>query len=98
MNDVTIVATAVIHSVYAVLQGSVDRLRPVPVHIFPSMRSEGEWRKVVKEMAGSDAALAAFWAELAPAVDQFDRTHQLPRVQIDANGTYRVETDLPASM
>ena len=30
MNDVTIVATAVLHSVYAVLQGSVDRLRPMP--------------------------------------------------------------------
>jgi hypothetical protein len=29
MNDVTIVATAVLHSVYAVLQGSVDHLRPV---------------------------------------------------------------------
>ena len=28
MNDVTIVATVVLHSVYAVLQGSVDRLRP----------------------------------------------------------------------
>ena len=30
MNDVTIVASAVLHSVYAVLHGSVDRLRSAP--------------------------------------------------------------------
>ena len=30
MNDVSIVATAVLHSVYAVLHGSVDRVRPMP--------------------------------------------------------------------
>ena len=31
MNDVTIVATAVVHTVYAVLHGSIDRLRGNPV-------------------------------------------------------------------
>lgn len=31
MNDVSIVATAVVHAVYAVLHGSVGRFRPVPV-------------------------------------------------------------------
>lgn len=30
MNDVTIAATAVVHAVYAVLHGSVDRFRTVP--------------------------------------------------------------------
>ncbi|HEX6656933.1 MAG TPA: hypothetical protein VF065_02555 [Ilumatobacter sp.] len=30
MNDVSIVATAVLHSVFAVLYGSVDRVRPMP--------------------------------------------------------------------
>ncbi|HWM21395.1 MAG TPA: hypothetical protein VNO51_17000 [Ilumatobacteraceae bacterium] len=30
MNDVSIVATAVFHSVYAVLHGSFDRVRPMP--------------------------------------------------------------------
>ena len=35
MNDVTIVATAVLHAVYAVLHGSVERFRPVP---------SGPWR------------------------------------------------------
>ena len=30
MNDVTIVATGVVHAVYAVLHGSIDRFRPVP--------------------------------------------------------------------
>ena len=28
MNDVTIVATGVVHAVYAVLHGSIERLRP----------------------------------------------------------------------
>jgi hypothetical protein len=30
MNDVNVVATAVLHAVYAVLHGSVDRFRPLP--------------------------------------------------------------------
>jgi len=30
MNDVNAVATAVLHTVYAVLHGSVDRFRPMP--------------------------------------------------------------------
>jgi hypothetical protein len=30
MSDVTIVATGVVHTVYAVLHGSVDHFRPVP--------------------------------------------------------------------
>jgi hypothetical protein len=30
MNDVTIVATAVVHAVYAVLHGPVDHFRPAP--------------------------------------------------------------------
>ena len=31
MNDVTIVATAVVHAVYAVLHGSIERVRPASV-------------------------------------------------------------------
>jgi hypothetical protein len=30
MNDVNVVATAVLHTVYAVLHGSVDRFLPMP--------------------------------------------------------------------
>lgn len=30
MNDVTIVATGVVHAVYAVLHGSIERFRPGP--------------------------------------------------------------------
>ena len=30
MNDVTIVATGVVHAVYALLHGSIERARPAP--------------------------------------------------------------------
>jgi len=70
----------------------------IPVHIFPSTRSGGRWHTAVESLAHHDSSLAAFWAEIAPAVDQFDRTRRIPRVQVGPSGAYRVELDSPGAM
>ncbi len=60
----------------------------IPVHIFPSARHDGQWKAEIEALAAADPALAVFWAELAPALDQFERTRTLPEVIIAEDGSY----------
>ncbi len=59
--------------------------RRLPIHLYP-FRLTPENLEAVK-----DAPLAGFWRELAPGYQQFEATHQVPRVTVDrVTGAYQV--------
>jgi murein L,D-transpeptidase YafK len=60
------------------------------VHLFPGRLDPAG----LKALSREHPAQAEFWAELAPAYQQFEATRRLPRVKIDgATGRYRVEPE-----
>lgn len=65
--------------------------RRIPVHLFPSRRENGTWIAPVESAAALRPELAAFWKELAPALDTFDAERSLPVVTTSEDGTYVVK-------
>jgi murein L,D-transpeptidase YafK len=64
----------------------------IPVHIFPTrMKDVKDIRKVAR-LKSFDPTLHAFWQELKPGYDYFEKTHQVPDVTVDARGRYAVAT------
>jgi murein L,D-transpeptidase YafK len=59
----------------------------IPIHIFPAQMQGAEWEKLRE----ANPAHAAFWKELQPGFDAFERTKRVPRVTVAADGRYVVE-------
>ncbi|MBI5498093.1 MAG: hypothetical protein HY904_24030 [Deltaproteobacteria bacterium] len=72
----------------AVLDARLGGQKSIPVHIFPH-RMDDEGMKWLRAL-GPDDALWAFWEELRPGYDAFERTHRVPRVVVDRAGHYVV--------
>jgi murein L,D-transpeptidase YafK len=66
----------------------------LPVHIFPArLDAETGWPALVAQ-AGERNSAVPFWRSLQPAYLQFERTHRVPDVTIDAQtGAYRVRPE-----
>jgi len=59
----------------------------LPVHIFP-MRMDGSGWDTLK--AGYPEHVG-FWKQLEPIYAAFERTHQIPNVEVDPDGSYRLK-------
>jgi murein L,D-transpeptidase YafK len=62
------------------------RLKDVAVHLFPTRMQGAPW----DSMRTTYPQHAAFWAELQPIYETFERTRLLPKVTIDPSGAYRL--------
>ena len=62
------------------------RTKEVAVHLFPARMQGAAWDSMRMEYTQH----AAFWTELLPIYDAFERTHRLPEVMIDAAGAYHL--------
>lgn len=62
------------------------REKPVQLHVFPARMSGPAW----EALRATHAAHAAFWAELQPIYDAFERSHRVPAANIGADGAYRL--------
>jgi murein L,D-transpeptidase YafK len=65
--------------------------KPVTVHIFPARMSGEDWPKWREEQVAKKPALDAFWKQLQPAYDQFEKSRTLPQISVSADGAYRVQ-------
>jgi murein L,D-transpeptidase YafK len=63
--------------------------KSIPVHIFPARPRSNELSRVRAEYA-HQPELLDFWTTLQQGYDYFETTRRLPRVSVDARGTYRV--------
>ena len=60
--------------------------KSIPVHIFPARMSGERWAK----LSAAHPDLRAFWAQLQPAYETFERTRLIPEITVDAKGRYVV--------
>lgn len=61
----------------------------IPVHIFPT-RLDAAGRAWLAAHHASRPRLLAFWSQLAPIYEHFERLRTVPMVRIDARGRYAV--------
>ena len=58
----------------------------IPVHIFPTRMSGADW----SDLQRRHPEHAAFWSELQPLHDAFEKTRRVPRVEISTDGRYAI--------
>jgi len=64
---------------------------PVTVHLFPA-RMDAAGMRWLQEQAAQRPELLAFWEELRPAYEAFERDHRIPATRVDPRtGRYLVE-------
>lgn len=61
----------------------------IPIHFFPARMVGEAWTK----QQAAHPQHAAFWAELQPGYDVFEKKRAVPRVAVTADGSYRVSED-----
>ena len=64
--------------------------KPVTIHIFPARMSGEDWTNWREEQVAKKPTLDAFWKQLQPAYDQFEKSRTIPQVSVAADGAYRV--------
>lgn len=71
--------------------------REIPVHVFPR-RMDEEGMRALEQLAAGDAALLAFWRELAPAYAAFEESRRPPQIRVDKkSGAYVISETAGAS-
>jgi murein L,D-transpeptidase YafK len=63
----------------------------VPIHLFPARMSGPEWEAFAAPIRTEQPELARFWAQLQPGFDAFEKTHRLPTITVEKDGSYRVQ-------
>lgn len=63
----------------------------IQVHVFPDRMSGPEWEQFAKDEITRRPELAAFWAQLRPAFDFFEKHRTLPPITVNKDGRYVVE-------
>lgn len=64
--------------------------RPLPIHILPARMRGADWERFRAEQIAERPELAAFWDMLQPGFDAFERTRQVPAVEVAPDGRYVV--------
>lgn len=78
---------AVIEEVYLAALDSQTHEQPgIPVHIFPMRMSGTAWKTFAREKP----ELRAFWEQLQPIYDAFEKTQRVPSVSVESDGRYRL--------
>ncbi len=75
----------VIDEIYSLCEKAANR-KAIPVHIFPC-RMDG---LAMDALLRRHPEHRAFWRELRPVYDAFERTRRVPKVLIGTNGDYQV--------
>ena len=70
------------------LDTHVHQRNEIAVHIFPARMSSPSWNDFVRINARGE--LNAFWEELRPGFEEFERERYVPRIEVDSSGRYRV--------
>ncbi len=71
----------------AALEARAAGQREIPMHIFPAKLDAAGLAGLRKEYS-SDPALLAFWENLRPGYESFERTRHPPRVTVAPDGRY----------
>jgi murein L,D-transpeptidase YafK len=79
-----------IEQLYLLALDVSERGRPLPIHIFPARMEGDEWERFRAEQTAGKPELAAFWELLQPGFDAFEKTREVPVVEIAADGRYVV--------
>ena len=58
----------------------------IPVHVFPARMSGDLWKEFAREQPG----LRAFWDQLQPIYEAFEKTRRVPSVSVGGDGAYRI--------
>ncbi len=74
-----------IDEIYPLCQGARNR-SAIPVHVFPARLTDA----ALADLAARYPQQAAFWGELKPVYDAFERTRVVPRVSVTQTGAYRL--------
>lgn len=69
----------------------VSEVRGPAVHLFPCRMSRENWQTTLAPCCVGRPDLETLWTALRKGYDHFERTRQLPVVQVDAQGRYLVE-------
>jgi hypothetical protein len=51
------------------------------------------WAESAAPLIAGNPTLAAFWEDLRPIYDAFERNKRVPEVEIDAEGRYRLKAE-----
>ena len=60
------------------------------VHVFPCRMNEKNWQALLAPACEGRPELQTLWLSLRAGYDQFEQTHRLPTVKVDAQGRYLV--------
>jgi murein L,D-transpeptidase YafK len=63
----------------------------IPVHLFPARMSGEKWDAFFKEHTQGNEQLANFWRSLKTGYDAFEQNHEVPRMRVEKDGSYRLE-------
>ncbi|MBC8066198.1 MAG: L,D-transpeptidase family protein [Chlorobia bacterium] len=79
-----------IKEIYLMALGARDQGQTkIPVHIFPFRMTTGTMAKYGQSYA-DDPIMIAFWSDLKPIYDKFQKSKRVPQVKVDAKGRYRL--------
>jgi murein L,D-transpeptidase YafK len=73
----------------AVVEARTVGQMTIPVHIFPTRLDDASVAQLHLLFSGSPK-LVSFWDNLKESYDFFEKSHQLPRVNVDPSGKYRI--------
>jgi len=69
----------------------------IQVHVFPSRMNGPEWEQFAANEIAHRPELAAFWAQLRPGFEFFERHRTLPGITVEKDGRYLVENVVPSA-
>ncbi len=82
-----------IKELYIIALDAYSKGNPISVHIFP-MRMDAKNMRLLKEFSDKyDSSLFPLWQSLKRICDFFERSHLLPRVDINTKGAYLLRED-----
>ena len=61
------------------------------VHIFPARMSGDSWNAFAKTAADGNPQLRAFWENLQPVYDAFEKARLIPKISVASDGRYLVK-------
>jgi murein L,D-transpeptidase YafK len=81
-----------IEELYLMALDSRDTYRADPqVHLFPCRMDTEKCQEALAPLAAADPELKAFWDNLRPVYDYFEKDPKVPQVRVDGKGRYVVE-------
>lgn len=60
----------------------------IEIHLFPARMEGSEWERYADAMVAERPGLRDFWGQLQPVYEAFENSHQIPQVEVQADGRY----------